>query len=47
MHESLERLYRGEDLGREASQALFEVLLRGEMDPIVLSSLLTALKIKG
>ena len=47
MHESLERLYRGEDLGRAESQALFEVLLRGEMDPIVLSSLLTALKIKG
>ena len=47
MHESLEKLYRGEDLSREASQALFEVLLRGEMDPIVLSSLLTALKIKG
>ena len=47
MHESLEQLYRGEDLSREASQALFEVLLRGEMDPIVLSSLLTALKIKG
>ena len=47
MHESLEKLYRGEDLGREASQALFEVLLHGEMDPIVLSSLLTALKIKG
>ena len=47
MHESLEQLYRGEDLGRAESQALFEVLLRGEMDPIVLSSLLTALKIKG
>ena len=47
MHESLEKLYRGEDLSRKTSQALFEVLLRGEMDPIVLSSLLTALKIKG
>ena len=47
MHESLEQLYRGESLSLEASQALFEVLLRGEMDPIVLSSLLTALKMKG
>ena len=47
MHESLEKLYRGESLSREATQALFEVLLRGEMDPIILSSLLTALKIKG
>jgi anthranilate phosphoribosyltransferase len=47
MHESLEQLYRGESLSLDASQALFEVLLRGEMDPIVLSSLLTALKMKG
>ncbi len=47
MHESLEKLYRRENLSREATQALFEVLLRGEMDPIILSSLLTALKVKG
>ena len=47
MHESLEQLYRGENLSREATQALFDVLLRGEMEPVVLSSLLTALKMKG
>ena len=47
MLESLEKLYRGETLSLAESQALFEVVLRGEMDPIVLSSLLTALKIKG
>ena len=47
MHEALEQLYRGQSLSRETLQQLFDVLLRGEMDPIVLSSLLTALKIKG
>ncbi|MFC3914532.1 anthranilate phosphoribosyltransferase [Pseudaeromonas sharmana] len=47
MHEALEQLYRGQSLSRETLQQLFDVLLRGEMDPIILSSLLTALKIKG
>jgi len=47
MHDALEQLYRGQDLSRETLQQLFDVLLRGEMDPIILSSLLTALKIKG
>lgn len=47
MHDALEQLYRGQDLSRETLQQLFDMLLRGEMDPIILSSLLTALKIKG
>ncbi|PSJ46060.1 anthranilate phosphoribosyltransferase [Zobellella endophytica] len=47
MNQAMEKLYRGEHISREESQALFGQLLRGEMDPIVLSSLLTALKIKG
>ncbi|AEY02271.1 anthranilate phosphoribosyltransferase [Oceanimonas sp. GK1] len=47
MNQAMEQLYRGENISREASHALFEQLLRGDMDPIVLSSLLTALKIKG
>ncbi len=47
MHEALDTLYRGQDLDRATAQALFDIVLRGEMDPIVLSSLLTALKIKG
>ena len=44
---SLEGLYRGESLTSIESEQLFGELLRGEMDPIVLSSLLTALKVKG
>ena len=44
---SLEGLYRGESLTAEQTEQLFGELLRGEMDPIVLSSLLTALKVKG
>lgn len=44
---SLEGLYRGESLTSIESEQLFGELLRGEMDPLVLSSLLTALKVKG
>ncbi len=47
MLDSLEKLYRGETLDREESKALFDVVLRGEMEPVILASLLTALKIKG
>jgi anthranilate phosphoribosyltransferase len=44
---SLEGLYRGESLTNIESEQLFGEVLRGEMDPLVLSSLLTALKVKG
>jgi anthranilate phosphoribosyltransferase len=44
---SLEGLYRGESLTSVESEQLFGEVLRGEMDPLVLSSLLTALKVKG
>lgn len=44
---SLEGLYRGESLTSIESEQLFGEVLRGEMDPLVLSSLLTALKVKG
>jgi anthranilate phosphoribosyltransferase len=44
---SLEGLYRGESLTSVESEQLFDELLRGEMEPLVLSSLLTALKVKG
>ncbi|OIN09694.1 anthranilate phosphoribosyltransferase [Oceanisphaera psychrotolerans] len=47
MNQAMEQLYRGENISREQSQELFGQLLRGDMDPIVISSLLTALKIKG
>lgn len=44
---SLEGLYRGESLTSIESEQLFGEVLRGGMDPLVLSSLLTALKVKG
>ncbi len=47
MHALLECLYRGESLTRDQSEQLFSQVLRGEMDPLVLASLLTALKMKG
>ncbi|WP_107851087.1 anthranilate phosphoribosyltransferase [Oceanimonas marisflavi] len=47
MNQAMEQLYRGEHISREQAHALFEQVMSGDMDPIVLSSLLTALKIKG
>ena len=47
MNQAMEQLYRGEHISREQSRELFGQLLRGDMDPIVISALLTALKIKG
>ena len=43
----LEQLYIGKSLTSEQSQAFFEQVVQGDIDPIVLSSVLTALKIKG
>ncbi len=43
----LEQLYQGRGLSVEQSQTFFEKVVKGEVDPIVLSSALTALKIKG
>lgn len=45
--EILEQLYQGKSLSIEQSQAFFEEVVKGEVDPIVLSSALTALKMKG
>ncbi|WP_019613300.1 anthranilate phosphoribosyltransferase [Psychromonas ossibalaenae] len=47
IHEVLEQLYAGESLSSEQSQAFFEQVVKGEVDPVILSSVLTALKIKG
>ncbi|MFH7585959.1 anthranilate phosphoribosyltransferase [Oceanimonas smirnovii] len=47
MSQAMEQLYRGENISREQAHALFEQVMSGDMDPIVLSSLLTALKMKG
>ncbi|HIP76523.1 MAG TPA: anthranilate phosphoribosyltransferase [Psychromonas hadalis] len=43
----LEQLYQGDSLSSQQSQAFFEEVIKGDIDPIVLSSVLTALKIKG
>ncbi len=42
-----EKLYRGESLSQDESRSIFDEIFAGSMDPIQLSSLLTALKIKG
>ncbi|MFT6926058.1 MAG: anthranilate phosphoribosyltransferase [Psychromonas sp.] len=43
----LEQLYAAKSLSSEQSQAFFELVVQGEVDPIILSSLITALKMKG
>ena len=43
----LEQLYLGESLNEAQSQHFFEQVVLGNIDPIILSSVLTALKIKG
>ena len=43
----LESLYSQQSLTKEQSEALFSEVVKGEVDPIILSSVLTALKIKG
>jgi len=43
----LEKLYANQVLTLEESETVFTAVVQGEMDPIVLSSVLTALKIRG
>jgi anthranilate phosphoribosyltransferase len=43
----LEQLYQGRGLSVEQSQTFFAKVVEGEVDPIILSSALTALKMKG
>lgn len=47
MHNQLEALCKGESLTQQESEALFAQVVAGQVDPILLSALLTALKIKG
>lgn len=47
VYPTLEQLYQGQSLSESQSQAFFEQVVLGEIDPIVLSSVLTALKMKG
>jgi anthranilate phosphoribosyltransferase len=44
---TLERLYRREGLAPAELEALFAKLVAGELDPVLLSALLVALKVKG
>ena len=43
----LEQLYSGQSLSSGQSQQFFEQVVLGNIDPIVLSSVITALKVKG
>ncbi|MDN3679906.1 anthranilate phosphoribosyltransferase [Vibrio tapetis subsp. quintayensis] len=47
MQEIINKLYDQKSLSREESQQLFDAIIKGEMDPIQLAAVLTALKIKG
>lgn len=47
IHEILEQLYAAKSLSSDQSQAFFELVVQGEVDPIILSSVITALKMKG
>ncbi|MEI6897925.1 MAG: anthranilate phosphoribosyltransferase [Psychromonas sp.] len=45
--EILEQLYQGKSLSQAQSRSFFERVVTGDVDPIILSSVITALKIKG
>lgn len=45
--QGLEKLYQGIDLGKQETTEIFSLIVNGEVNNIVLASLLTALKIKG
>ena len=47
MKNILSTLVDGQDLDQQTIKAFFEQMLKGETDPILLASVLTALKIKG
>jgi len=46
-HVILEQLYAGQDLSVEQTKSLFSDIVAGNIDPILMSALLSALKIKG
>jgi anthranilate phosphoribosyltransferase len=45
--DSLNQLYTGQSLSEQQSHQFFSEVVKGQIDPIILSSFLTALKIKG
>ncbi len=47
LHQLAEKLYLQQTLSEEESQSLFDAIIKGEVDPIFLAAVLTALKIKG
>lgn len=47
MQNIINKLYEQQSLTQSESQELFDHIIRGEMDPILMSAVLTALKIKG
>ncbi len=47
MEAIINKLYEQQSLTQEESQQLFDTIIRGELDPILMASALTALKIKG
>ncbi|USD66320.1 anthranilate phosphoribosyltransferase [Vibrio sp. SCSIO 43136] len=47
MQDIINKLYDQESLSREESHTLFDAIIKGEMEPVLLAAVLTALKIKG
>jgi len=47
MLELIEKIYAHQDLSKEQCSILFKEIIKGKMDPIIQSSLLTGLKMKG
>ncbi|MDE1242136.1 anthranilate phosphoribosyltransferase [Vibrio aestuarianus] len=47
MEQIINKLYTQQSLSQAESQQLFDVIIRGELDPILMAAVLTALKIKG
>ena len=47
MEQIINKLYAQQSLSQAESQQLFDVIIRGELDPILMAAALTALKIKG
>ena len=45
--EALERLTRGESLGREGARAVFLRVMGGELSPAQLAALLMGMRVKG
>lgn len=47
MHNIMDKLYQQQGLSQLESQQLFDLIIRGEIDPMLMAAALTALKIKG